>query len=121
MMSQSKYMSPFTDYGFKKKWLYFLKHLEEFDKLPEIFKDEVFVNTLKRIELHSLPQVEQLKYERSLKSFRDRINEVVTAREEGREEGREEVAIKMLKAGIDIEVVAQCTGLNVVELKRIIS
>ena len=102
-----------------EKWLYFLKHLEEFEKLPDIFKDDIFANTLKRIEFHSLPQGEQLKYERSLKSFRDRINEVVTAREEGREEGRVQVAVNMLNNGIDIEVVAQCTGLSQEELRRL--
>jgi len=73
-----------------EKWLYFLKHLEEFDSLPVIFKEEVFVKTLERIEYISLKRDEQLTYERSLKSYRDRINEIITAKNEGREEGREE-------------------------------
>jgi predicted transposase/invertase (TIGR01784 family) len=70
-----------------EKWLYFLKHLDEFEKLPEILGEQVFFDTLERIEYTSLSHLEQMKYDTSLKVFRDNINVIETARMEGHEEG----------------------------------
>jgi len=118
-----------------EKWLYFLKNLESFDKLPEVFKEEVFIETLHRVEIASLDKEEYVKYERSLKYYRDRINEISTAKEEGREEGIEEgieigkaegklerekeIAKNLFASGILIDVIQASTGLSLEELEKI--
>jgi len=102
-----------------EKWLYFLKHLDEFEKLPEILGEQVFIDTLERIEYSSLPQTEQAKYESSLKAFRDNINVIETAREEGREEGVLQTAKNMKDTGIAIELIEQCTQLTSAEIEEL--
>jgi predicted transposase/invertase (TIGR01784 family) len=171
--TQSKYLSPFTDYGFKKifgeeasknslisflndillvekknqnnlvfydklsyihiefpkfnkkmdelsnhleKWLYFLKNLETFEKLPDILQEPVFVETLERVELLSLDKDELFKYERGLKHYRDRINEIATAIDEGREEKAIEIAINLLDV-LDNKTIAAKTGLSYSEVE----
>ena len=37
----------------------------------------------------------------------------------GRQEGRQEVALNLLSAGLDLEIVSKCTGLSEEELKNI--
>ena len=53
------------------KWLYFIKHLEDFQTIPNIFKDNVFTQAFEKAELARLNQLELDSYERSLKVFRD--------------------------------------------------
>ena len=115
-----------------EKWLYFLKNLEEFDKLPDIFQENVFKETLKRIEFLSLNKKEQFDYEISLKHYRDNINIINTAKEEGREEGRKEgreegernkvleIVKTSAKNKVDIKTISLITGLSIGEIKKII-
>jgi predicted transposase/invertase (TIGR01784 family) len=115
------------------KWLYFLKNLEDFEKLPDIFQEEIFIETLERIEIISLSKEEIYNYERSLKCFRDNINIITTAIEEGkeegrkkgREEGREEERIKiakeMLQDGETIEKIVKYSKLEIEEIKKLYS
>jgi len=53
------------------KWLYFIKHLEDFQKIPTIFSDKVFEQAFQKAELSKLGEAELDKYEYSLKVFRD--------------------------------------------------
>jgi len=117
-----------------EKWLYFLKHLDEFEKLPEILGEKVFADTLERIEYNSLDHAQQYEYERSLKAFRDNINVIETARVEGHEEGFEqgiekgiekgvlktsiENATRMLEKNFDWDTIAEITGITETEYKK---
>lgn len=114
------------------KWLYFLKNLEDFEKLPDIFQEDIFIETLERIEILSLSKEEIYNYERSLKSFRDNINIITTAIEEGKEEGRKKgieegrkeerikIAKEMLQDGESIEKIVKYSKLEIEEIKKII-
>jgi predicted transposase/invertase (TIGR01784 family) len=83
-----------------EKWIFFLKNLEDFEVLPEIFKEEIFIETLQRIDVMSMSKEEYMLYERSLKYFRDAINVMETARIEGYEEGYGEGIEKGIEKGI---------------------
>jgi predicted transposase/invertase (TIGR01784 family) len=72
------------------KWLYFIKHLEDFETIPVIFKDEVFTQAFEKAELAKLGPAELDNYEGSLKIYRDLKAVIDTAFEEGKEEGRVE-------------------------------
>jgi len=102
------------------KWLYFIKHLEDFQNIPVMFKDEVFTRAFEKAELARLAPEEMDSYERSLKVFRD--NKAVfdyateTAFDEGIEagkmSGKMEVAKTLKESGIPIDVIIKSTGLS---------
>ncbi len=60
-----------------EKFLYFLKYLEDFENIPEIFKGEIlFEKAFERAEIAKFNQAEIHNYEMSLKVFRDLKNKV---------------------------------------------
>ena len=69
------------------KWLYFIKHLEDFENIPTIFKDEVFTQAFEKAELAKFDDVELDNYEYSLKVFRDNKNVFDYAMENAQREG----------------------------------
>jgi predicted transposase/invertase (TIGR01784 family) len=65
------------------KWLYFIKHLEDFQNIPEIFKDEIFEKAFQQAEIAKFSEDERHDYEQSLKIYRDLKNVIDTAFDEG--------------------------------------
>ncbi len=102
------------------KWLYFIKHLEDFQSIPEVFKDEVFVQAFEKAEIAKYSEAERHDYEQSLKIFRD--NKAVfeyainTAFDEGKQEGKLEVARKMKHKGLASSDISDLTGLSEEEI-----
>ena len=90
------------------KWLYFIKHLEDFQKIPNIFSDEVFEKAFEKAELSKLGQSELNKYENSLKVYRDYKNTIDTAFDEG----KLEVARNLKSEGMDNDFIIKVTGLT---------
>ena len=70
------------------KWLYFIKHLEDIQTIPNIIADEVFNQAFEKAELAKFGQVELASYENSLKIYRDLKGVIDTAFDEGRLEGK---------------------------------
>ena len=66
------------------KWLYFIKHLEDFQNIPAIFSDKVFEQAFEKAELSKLGQTDLDKYENSLKVYRDLKAVLDTAFDEGK-------------------------------------
>jgi predicted transposase/invertase (TIGR01784 family) len=110
------------------KWLYFLKNLESFDKIPDILKEEIFEEAFKVAEIAKFTSEELLEYEESLKSYRDNINVIETAKEEGREEGREEgkeeerkqLILKQYSKGLSIEYISEINEFDVEYVKHVV-
>lgn len=73
------------------KWLYFLKHLESFEKIPEILKEDVFIKGFEVAEIANFDKKQLSDYEESLKRYRDFKGVIDTAFEEGVRAGIEEV------------------------------
>ena len=111
------------------KWLYFLKHLERLDSIPQILREPIFERAFDIAAVARLNAEQYLQYQNSLLSYIE-IREVVkTAYDEGVDEGIEigkeqgieigkeqaviELAKNMKNAGISILVIAQVTGLSV--------
>ncbi|MEO7310788.1 MAG: Rpn family recombination-promoting nuclease/putative transposase [Chitinophagaceae bacterium] len=114
------------------KWLYFIKHLEDFENIPAIFKDSIFTQAFQKAELAKFGPGEMDSYEMSLKVFRDNKNTFDYAKEtafsEGRSEGLKEgieegikegirekameVALKLKKMGIPLSIISESTGLT---------
>jgi predicted transposase/invertase (TIGR01784 family) len=105
------------------KWLYFIKHLEDFQNIPAIFKDEVFEQAFEKAEIANFRQADLEKYEASLKIFRDNKATydyaMAQAKELGFDEGKLEVARNLKKLGIDIQIIIQSTGLSPEDIEKL--
>ena len=103
------------------KWLYFIKHLEDFQNIPTIFSDEVFEQAFEKAELSKLGQSDLDKYENSLKVYRDYKNTIDTAFDEGKIEGelvRTKIIARQAKQmGLSTDDISKLTGLSEEEIK----
>ena len=79
------------------QWLYFIKHLEDFEVIPTIFKDTVFTQAFETAELAKFSEAQRHGYEMSLKVFRDNFNTFEFAKDESERLGRE----KGMKEGLE--------------------
>lgn len=108
------------------KWLYFIKHLEDFQTIPAIFSDEVFSQAFEKAELAKFGQTELASYENSLKTYRDLKGVIDTAFDEGRIEGKIEgkierdieIAKSLKNLKVPIETIIQATGLTKEEIEK---
>jgi predicted transposase/invertase (TIGR01784 family) len=78
------------------KWLYFIKHLEDFQDIPTMFSDEIFTEAFRKAEIANYNQDERYDYEQSLKIYRDWKSVTDTAIQDGIDKG--------LKAAVEIAV-----------------
>lgn len=92
------------------KWLYFIKHLEDFQSIPSIFRDEVFVQAFEKAKLARFGQAELEKYEMNLKIFKDYKSTIDTAFDEGKIEGKIQTARLSKNLGVKIKIIALSTG-----------
>ncbi len=111
------------------KWLFFLKHLEDFQNIPEVFSnDVVFADSFQVASLAQLTETEKNGYEYSLKVYRDLKNVIDYAEEDGERKGYQkgitdgkiegstekafEIASVLKNSGVSIEIIMKSTGLN---------
>ena len=98
------------------KWLYFIRHLEDFQTIPSIFSDGVFSEAFAKAELANLGAQEYANYEHSLKIYRDLKSVIDTAYDEGKIEGKIEGKLEIAKSAkqmnIKIEDIIRLTGLT---------
>lgn len=113
------------------QWLYFIKHLEDFETMPVIFKDAIFTKAFEKAELAKLGQAELDSYENSLKIYRDLKGVLDTAFEDGKMEGKTEgktegkieekieIAKKLKDNNVAIEIIIMSTGLSEIEINKL--
>ena len=114
-----------------ENWLYLIKHLEEFPDVPAKFQHTILEQAFEIAELAHLTEDERKAYEDSLKHYRDILNIVDTARDEGKVEGfiegkevgkiegKIESATKMKADGISISKISEYTGLSKEEIANL--
>ena len=101
------------------KWLYFIKHLEDFQTIPAIIADEVFSQAFEKAEIAKFGQKDLYDYEMNLKFYRDYKNTVTTAFDEGKLEGIIETAKSFKNLGVSIEIIIEATGLSKEEIEKL--
>jgi predicted transposase/invertase (TIGR01784 family) len=99
------------------KWLYFIRNLEDFQTIPEIFKDEIFSTAFEKAEIAKYGIAEQNSYENSLKIYRDLKGVIDTAFDEGKLEGNRETAKQLKILGVEYEIISKSTGLSITEIE----
>ena len=114
-------------------WLYVFQNLSQMQNIPQALQGDVIEKAFFKAEFIKLPKVEQEKYHKNLKVYRDLINSIDTAHKEGIVEGRIagkiegkiegkleekiEIALTSLNQGLDIEIISKITGLSVDEIE----
>ena len=105
------------------KWLYFIKYLEDFQNIPDIFGDEIFKQAFETAEIANYSSEERDEYEQSLKNYRDLKGVIDNAFDEGIEkgkiEGKYEVAKSMKLAGETVAKIMLYTGLSEEEINEL--
>ena len=101
------------------KWLYFLKHLEDFQAIPTMFNDKVFEGAFEKAALVNLEPTELDKYESSLKVYRDLKGVIDTAFDDGKQEGKMEMARMMKADGEPVAKIIRYTGLSEAEIENL--
>jgi predicted transposase/invertase (TIGR01784 family) len=94
------------------KWLYFIKHLEDFQNIPEIFKDDVFIQAFEKAEIAKYSEEERHDYEQSLKIYRDLKGVIDTAFDEGQNKRTLEIAKQLKDNGVGYDIISKSTGLT---------
>jgi predicted transposase/invertase (TIGR01784 family) len=116
------------------KWLYFIKHLEEFSDVPHLLRDEIFEAAFHTAEIAQFSPAQMQAYQDSLRYYRDLKNVIDTSFEEGVgkgfeegfEEGMEEgkidaqraIARKLQHIGLSDTEIQQATGLSAKDLNN---
>ena len=129
------------------KWLFAIKNLYKLDEIPGKLRERVFERFFEIAEIAKMDPEERATYESSLKYYRDMNNVVATAEEKGWEEGLQEgmqkgrqegmrkgrqegmqegenkkaitVALNAIKHGMDINLIAELTGLTIPEIEKL--
>ena len=101
------------------KWLYFIKHLEDFQNIPEVFKDDVFIKAFEIAEIAKYSENERHDYEQSLKVYRDLKVVIETAFDDGQTKKTLEIAKKLKDKGMDIDFIIETTGLIKSEIDKL--
>jgi len=104
-------------------WLYVFQNLSRLQDIPQNLRGDVIEKAFEKAEFINLPKVEQEKYHKNLKVYRDLINSLDTAHAKGKIEGQMEekikVAKKLLEANLSIDFIIETTGLSMEELEQI--
>jgi predicted transposase/invertase (TIGR01784 family) len=117
------------------KWVYFLKHLEDFDHIPAILNEPVFQKGFEIAEMSHLNSDQYDAYLKSRLSYNEEQAMLDTAFDDGKKQGIEagkiegkiegerakaiDVAKAMLTKGFDLDTIAQITQLPIADIETL--
>ena len=105
------------------KWLFVLRHLPDLQNRPKALQERIFEKLFKTAEIAKFSQKERQEYEDSLKYYRDLVNTVDTAEQDGKEKGKKEKALEiaknLIRAGVELNVIIKSTGLTQEEIENL--
>ena len=106
------------------KWLYFLKHLPDFDEIPAILNEQIFQKAFQVAETANFNEEELNNYYKSLKEYWDLNNVIDSSFAKGEKVGIEKgekigelrnqikTALEMFKEDMDDKLINKFTGLS---------
>ena len=112
--------------------------METLNRLPFKARKAVFEKLEKIVDIASLSKEERIKYDESIKVYRDNLATISFAKNQGREEGLKEgiekglkkgrkegrkegilsVARNLRSGGMSVEAIAAATGLSIEEIEQ---
>ncbi len=118
-----------------ERWIYVLKNMEVLNRLPWVAQNSVFEHLAKIADISAMSKADRLKYDESIKKFRDTINVMEGTFEkgvaqgmaqgmkqgmaQGKEEERIDIAKTMLAKGMSVELISELTGMSADEVKAL--
>ena len=114
-----------------ERWIYVLKNMETLKRIPFKARKSVFEKLEKIADLSSLSKAERIKYDASIKAYRDHLATIAYGKEEGKVEGRSEgrvegernkqieIARKLKAKGLSIDLISETTGLSAEEVGKL--
>ena len=112
-------------------WIYVFQNLNLMSDIPSELQNDVIKNAFDKAEFASMPKNQQENYHKNLKVYRDLVNSLDFAIKSGHEEGMKEgvkkglkdksieIAKNLLKSNMDLDFIAQTTGLSIDEIEKI--
>ena len=111
-----------------ERWIYVLKNMETLQRLPFKARNAVFKKLEEIVDIASMSKEERMRYDESIKVYRDqlavmefernkglvegRAEGLAEGRAEGLSEGKESVARNLKRMGMDVETIVKATGLD---------
>ena len=103
-----------------ERWIYVLKNMETLQRLPFKARNAVFKKLEEIVDIASMSKEERMRYDESIKVYRDQLavmefernKGLAEGRAEGRAEEKENVARNLKRMGMDVETIAKATGLD---------
>ena len=100
------------------EWIYNLKNMERMGNIE--FKDQEVFDRLWNLSNCSMLSIEERrKYERSLKAYRDYVNQLDFARAEGKTEERAKTICTLRRKGKSDEEIASLLDLDIEDVKSV--
>ncbi len=102
-----------------ERWIYVLKNMETLQGLPFKARKSVFEKLEQIVDIAALSKEDRMKYDESIKVYRDNEAVLEFALEKGRAEERLRNALSMKENGIPAELIARITGLSMDEIQAL--
>ena len=102
-----------------ERWIYVLKNMETLQRLPFKARKSVFEKLEQIVDIAALSKEDRMKYDESIKVYRDNEAVLEFALEKGRAEERLRNALSMKENGIPAELIARITGLSMDEIQAL--
>ena len=99
-----------------EKFGYALDRLPSLDSKPASLEGEIFDLLFSSANLSNFTTEDKIKYHNDMTTERDIRNQIAFAREEGAAQRNAEIAKVMLAEGLDVAIIAKCTGLTPAEV-----
>ena len=109
------------------RMLYVLKFIGRMMEQPAWLQNEVYTRIFSACEIAGFPEDKRIKYEQEMNDEKRLRSEYNTAKRMGLEEGLEigrkeakvETARKFKQLGVDVEIIAEATGLSPEEIDKL--
>ena len=101
------------------KWLYLLKNMSTLLERPAALRDRVFGRLFDVAEYARLDDEERKNYVNAMNTARDTYNQIAYACEVSVKKKTIEIARKMIANGLDVDTIADYTGLTTEEIAEI--
>ncbi len=101
------------------KWLFAFKNLHRLQDRPQQLQEGVFKKLFDLAEIAKMDEAERSIYQESLKDYRDLKSSMDTYHADGKRDQALDMAVKAVREGLDLEVIARLTGLSLEEIKKL--
>ena len=111
-----------------ERWIYVLKNMETLQRLPFKARKAVFEKLEQIVDIAGMSKEDRMKYDESIKVYRDqlavmeherlqgeakgRAEGIAEGRAEGEAKGKAEVARNLKQMGLPVDAIVQATGLT---------